>query len=89
VAEYRDAQQKGLPRKKVLPADKVPGLSPEVSVDPASFRGVVWRKPDSSNERNELYEPGDGGRVALLGNWREVLTQSLSAQNGSLRLTKQ
>ncbi|KAL4896059.1 hypothetical protein BDV59DRAFT_199278 [Aspergillus ambiguus] len=39
--------------------------------DLSSFRGVVW-KDDADEVKTRLHEPGDGEKVALLKNWREV-----------------
>jgi hypothetical protein len=75
--ENQPARIDGPPSKKrkVLPADEIPELSLGASVldlDIASFRGVIWKRPDNSNKRTEPYEPGHGETVALLKNWREA-----------------
>lgn len=42
-------------------------------MDTSSFRAVVWKKPNHEDDNIvQLYEPGNGEKVALLKNWREV-----------------
>ncbi|KAA8647104.1 hypothetical protein EYZ11_010280 [Aspergillus tanneri] len=53
---------------------KIPSNGPQINK--ASFHGVVWRTPSDERSLNELYEPGDGEKVALLKNWREVFRTS-------------
>lgn len=40
--------------------------------DLSSFRSVIWKSPGDEEEDVKLHEPGDGEKVALLKNWREV-----------------
>lgn len=65
-----------LPQKKRKrhPDAKPKLFAPETDV--ASFRGTVWRTSTDENNRSKLYEPGDGEKVALLKNWREVFRTS-------------
>lgn len=54
--------------------------------DVASFRGTVWRT-STDETKSKLYEPGDGEKVALLKNWREVFRTSHPA-NERARIRK-
>jgi hypothetical protein len=77
-------QLDGPPRKrkrKSPTTDDTPVLSLPTAVvdlptDVDSFRGVIWRKPDSAEQEPDLYEPGHGEKVALLKDWREVFRTS-------------
>lgn len=44
--------------------------------DPASFQSVVWKHPDHDKNPVQILQPGDGEKVALLKNWREVFKNS-------------
>ncbi|KOC08801.1 hypothetical protein AFLA70_180g002200 [Aspergillus flavus AF70] len=55
--------------------------------DIASFQGTVWKTPHDDNPPRKLYEPGDGEKVALLKNWREVFRSSHPAI-GRVRMRK-
>lgn len=52
-------------------------------LDPTSFRSVVWRRPSHENIKPELHQPGDGEKVALLKNWREIFKTSQPTKNDS------
>ncbi|GCB17445.1 hypothetical protein AAWM_00330 [Aspergillus awamori] len=43
--------------------------------DVAAFQGVVWKSP-ADDLKIALHEPGEGEKVALLKNWREVFRNS-------------
>ncbi|GKZ22988.1 hypothetical protein AbraIFM66951_001218 [Aspergillus brasiliensis] len=43
--------------------------------DVAAFQGVVWKSP-ADDVKIALHEPGEGEKVALLKNWREVFRNS-------------
>ncbi|KAH1566636.1 hypothetical protein KXX17_002557 [Aspergillus fumigatus] len=58
--------------------------SPSFKTDQASFQAVIWKSSDDKKNPVTLYEPGDGEKVALLKNWREVFRNSHPA----LRLRK-
>ncbi|KAL1970981.1 hypothetical protein VTN77DRAFT_2815 [Rasamsonia byssochlamydoides] len=77
-------QLDGPPRKKKRKGSITDGI-PELSLGPAvvdlptdiaSFKGVIWRKPDSTEQKPDLYEPGHGEKVALFKDWREVFETS-------------
>ncbi|KAE8157026.1 hypothetical protein BDV40DRAFT_279425 [Aspergillus tamarii] len=55
--------------------------------DITSFQGTVWKTPHDDNPPRKLYEPGDGEKVALLKNWREVFRSSHPAI-GRVRMRK-
>lgn len=43
--------------------------------DISSFQGVVWKTPGLERDQDvavQIYEPGDGVKVSLLENWREI-----------------
>ncbi|GFF55459.1 hypothetical protein IFM46972_10273 [Aspergillus udagawae] len=61
--------------------------SPAFKTDQASFQAVVWKSSDDEKNTVNLYKPGDGEKVALLKNWREVFRHSHPA-NDRLRLRK-
>ena len=44
--------------------------------DPASFQSVVWKHPDHDKNPVQMLQPGDGEKVALLKNWREIFKNS-------------
>ncbi|KNG90506.1 hypothetical protein ANOM_001262 [Aspergillus nomiae NRRL 13137] len=58
---------------------------PETNV--ASFQGTVWKTLHDDSPPRKLYEPGDGEKVALLKNWREVFRSSHPAI-GRVRMRK-
>lgn len=49
------------------------------STDPASFQGVAWKHPEDKTNAVEIYAPGDGEKVSLLKNWREVFRNAKPA----------
>ncbi|KAB8233148.1 uncharacterized protein BDW43DRAFT_95280 [Aspergillus alliaceus] len=71
--------------KHKLPTQEGPKL-PLQKTDTASFQGTVWRTPNDT-PLCKLYEPGDGEKVALLKNWREVFRSSHPAI-GRMRMRK-
>lgn len=43
--------------------------------DVTSFQGVIWKTANLERDQDiaiQIYEPGHGGKVALLENWREI-----------------
>lgn len=44
--------------------------------DPASFQSVIWKRPDHDHNPVQIMVPGEGEKVALLKNWREVFKNS-------------
>lgn len=61
---------------------------PRLSVDPASFQSVVWKPSDYGREPVQLHPPGEGEKVALLKNWREVFRNSNPAIGRPARFKK-
>lgn len=53
-----------------------------------SFQSVVWRQTDHDKNPVQILEPGDGEKVALLKNWREVFKNS-HPSFGRSRMRKQ
>ncbi|KAG5207194.1 hypothetical protein GTR04_6407 [Trichophyton interdigitale] len=45
-------------------------------LDSATFYGVSWSAGPPSNNDGPLYQPGEGEKVSLLKNWREVFQES-------------
>ena len=80
AAQEREPRPNPQPKSKLKSAD-----GPKTDV--ASFRGTVWRTATDENPRSKLYEPGDGEKVALLKNWREVFRVSHPA-NERARIRK-
>ncbi|OAL73615.1 hypothetical protein A7D00_1643 [Trichophyton violaceum] len=65
-------------------------------LDPATFYGVSWSAGPPSKNDGPLYQPGEGEKVSLLKNWREVFQESKPKtkktseklkQDGSIRAT--
>ncbi|ODM20783.1 hypothetical protein SI65_03836 [Aspergillus cristatus] len=44
--------------------------------DPTSFQSVVWKRPEHDKNPVQIMVPGEGEKVALLKNWREVFKNS-------------
>ncbi|KAL4980501.1 hypothetical protein BDW66DRAFT_125344 [Aspergillus desertorum] len=44
-----------------------------------SFQGVAWKHPEDEADMVEIYAPGDGEKVSLLKNWREVFRDAKPA----------
>lgn len=61
---------------------------PRLSIDPASFQSVVWKPSDYGREPVQLHPPGEGEKVALLKNWREVFRSSNPAIGRPARFKK-
>lgn len=55
---------------------KTQPVSSSMTPNPASFQSVVWKRPDHDKNPVEILEPGEGEKVALLKNWREVFKNS-------------
>ncbi|KAJ5176632.1 uncharacterized protein N7482_002509 [Penicillium canariense] len=58
--------------------------------DITSFQGVIWRTPNMETDQDiavQIYEPGNGDKVALLENWREIFKSAQPALDKS-RLRK-
>ncbi|BCS29408.1 uncharacterized protein APUU_70978A [Aspergillus puulaauensis] len=50
-----------------------------ISTDSTSFQGVAWKHPEDKTNGAEIYAPGDGEKVSLLKNWREVFRNAKPA----------
>ncbi|KAL4925761.1 uncharacterized protein BDV17DRAFT_271308 [Aspergillus undulatus] len=57
-------------RRKV--ADTLP-------TDMTSFQGVAWKHPEDETDIVEIYAPGEGEKVSLLKNWREIFRNAKPA----------
>ncbi|KAJ0416258.1 hypothetical protein BJY00DRAFT_235587 [Aspergillus carlsbadensis] len=80
-----------LPLKDTTPFDSFPSKRRKVAnnliTDTASFQGVAWRHPADETDIVEIYAPGDGEKVSLLKNWREIFRNAKPAI-GRLRSRK-
>ncbi|KAL3473933.1 hypothetical protein BJX99DRAFT_232673 [Aspergillus californicus] len=54
---------------------------------PAYFEGVAWRQPEDETDIVEVYAPGEGEKVSLLKNWRDIFRNAKPAI-GRLRARK-
>lgn len=61
---------------------------PGLFIDPASFQSVVWKPSNYDREPTKLHPPGEGEKVALLKNWREVFKNSNPALDRPARFKK-
>ncbi|PYH98701.1 hypothetical protein BO71DRAFT_437975 [Aspergillus ellipticus CBS 707.79] len=85
--DYYDEDPTAVRRQRALgllpqPATKAKRSTVTVSTvaavpkfDVAAFQGTVWKSP-SDEVKIALHEPGEGEKVALLKNWREVFRNS-------------
>jgi hypothetical protein len=70
------------------------GIGIGSGIDPASFQSVVWKSPPdqahahAQAHQKQLHPPGEGEKVALLKNWREVFRFSNPAVGRSRRKSK-
>ncbi|KAL4788656.1 hypothetical protein BJX76DRAFT_315335 [Aspergillus varians] len=71
IQEPTDIDSPPTKRRKV-----VPGKFP---TGPGSFQGVTWKHPEDETDVVEIYTPGDGEKVSLLKNWREVFRNAKPA----------
>ncbi|KAF7589954.1 hypothetical protein BBP40_003493 [Aspergillus hancockii] len=69
---------------KETPIHKLPNGTIAI---PPSFAGTVWKTATDDTPPRKLYEPGDGEKVALLKNWREVFRSSYPGV-GRLRMIR-
>ncbi|KAL2812365.1 hypothetical protein BJX63DRAFT_432630 [Aspergillus granulosus] len=80
-----------LPITEAAPLDSFPSKRRKVSdnliTDTASFQGVAWRHPADETDVVEIYAPGEGEKVSLLKNWREIFRNAKPAI-GRLRCRK-
>jgi hypothetical protein len=68
-------------KRKFFAWEDIPELSlgdslMELPTDTASFKGILWKDSNNTEKKPELYEPGQGEKVALLKDWREVFKTS-------------
>ncbi|KAJ5238839.1 hypothetical protein N7468_003458 [Penicillium chermesinum] len=69
---------------------KLPKQTSRLNIDTASFQGVVWRTKNLEKDQDvevQIYQPGNGDKVALLKNWREIFKSAQPSLNKS-RLRK-
>jgi hypothetical protein len=80
-----------LPLKDTAPFDSLPSkrrrIGNNLITDTASFQGVAWRHPADETNIVEIYAPGEGEKVSLLKNWREIFRNAKPAI-GRLRSRK-
>jgi hypothetical protein len=50
-----------------------------LAADLTSFQGVAWKHPQDETDMVEIYAPGDGEKVSLLKNWREIFRDAKPA----------
>ncbi|KAL4821159.1 hypothetical protein BDW67DRAFT_79115 [Aspergillus spinulosporus] len=50
-----------------------------LAADLNSFQGVAWKHPQDETDMVEIYAPGDGEKVSLLKNWREIFRNAKPA----------
>ncbi|KAE8377192.1 hypothetical protein BDV26DRAFT_264075 [Aspergillus bertholletiae] len=79
--QYGGSEQWAYAQNGSVPANKLP------ETDITSFQGTVWKTDHDDSPPRKLYEPGDGEKVALLKNWREVFRSSHPAI-GRVRIRK-
>ncbi|CEL02973.1 hypothetical protein ASPCAL04134 [Aspergillus calidoustus] len=72
-----------LPLKDTAPFDSLPSKRRKVAnnliTDTASFQGVAWKHPADETDIVEIYAPGEGEKVSLLKNWREIFRNAKPA----------
>ncbi|RDW72468.1 uncharacterized protein DSM5745_07640 [Aspergillus mulundensis] len=61
------------------PPSKRRKVADTLAADLTSFQGVAWRQPDDETDMVEIYAPGDGEKVALLKNWRDIFRDAKPA----------
>ncbi|KAL2868518.1 uncharacterized protein BJX67DRAFT_349702 [Aspergillus lucknowensis] len=81
-----------LPIKETFHVDEPPAtkrrkVSDHYVTDMTSFQGIAWRHPTDETDVVEIYAPGEGEKVSLLKNWREVFRNAKPAI-GPLRSRK-
>ncbi|KAL4920861.1 hypothetical protein BDW62DRAFT_151516 [Aspergillus aurantiobrunneus] len=54
-------------------------LADNLPTDLTSFQGVAWKHPKDENDIVEIYAPGEGEKVSLLKNWREIFRNAKPA----------
>ncbi|KAL4808735.1 hypothetical protein BDV18DRAFT_89467 [Aspergillus unguis] len=47
--------------------------------DISSFQGIAWKHPEDETDFVQVYAPGEGEKVSLLKNWREVFRDAKPA----------
>ncbi|KAL2849210.1 hypothetical protein BJY01DRAFT_210877 [Aspergillus pseudoustus] len=72
-----------LPLKDTALFDALPSKRRKISdtliTDTASFQGVAWRHPADETNIVKVYAPGEGEKVSLLKNWREIFRNAKPA----------
>ena len=60
-----------------LPAASAAGEKRPLKINIGTFQAVVWKNANHENDNIvQLHEPGNGEKVALLKNWREIFKNS-------------
>lgn len=70
--------------------NRISRLQAPVKPDINSFQGVIWKSASLETDQDiavQIYEPGQGDKVALLENWREIFKSAQPALDKS-RLRK-
>lgn len=94
VAESESTQQraaKPVSKKKTNQTRKGPKSDPGIAgaIDLTSFQSVVWKLSRQEQKQGPKFHlPGEGEKVALLKNWREVFKSSHPSLDRSRRKTK-
>lgn len=66
--------------------NRVPKQKSPIKIDIATFQGVIWRTAALEKDQDvavQIYQPGDGEKVALLENWREIFKSTQPSLNKS------
>jgi hypothetical protein len=91
IAASRDAATSETRRTKPgTQTKRAPRPRSSLKHDMTSFQGVIWRTPsmgDGLDLAVQIYEPGNGEKVAFLENWREIFKSAQPALDKS-RLRK-
>lgn len=77
-------------KSRHAPTQRATQVKSSLAPDITSFQGVVWKTPSLEKDEQyavQIYEPGNGDKVALLENWREIFKSAQPALDKS-RLRK-
>ncbi|OOQ91261.1 hypothetical protein PEBR_01611 [Penicillium brasilianum] len=62
-------------KQSAMQVNRVSAPRSSLGPDITSFQGVIWRTPGMGDDLDlavQIYEPGNGEKVALLENWRDI-----------------